>query len=150
MHSHAAAQISEIVEILVLLEATRAVSAGASNAYSRHIPVLRALKAAGRRGLSQVQLAAAIGVAPARMSRLIDRLEPEGVVGRHTHPHDRRSKVIQLTDLGQQRLMEFEADTRVWRDQAFGRLSPHDIRSLKDVLTRLVSTSGAAGQARLH
>lgn len=140
--------MSDIAEILALLEASRNAATGASASRHRDTAVLGALKAAGRRGLSQTRLAAAIGVAPARMSRLIDRLEAEGVIGRHGHPLDRRSKVIQLTDLGQQRLAKFEADTRLWRDQAFGSLSPHDIRSLKDVLTRLIGKGGMQPPAR--
>lgn len=138
MQFEAAQPASDVHKILKLLEATRSVARGRSDRCDRMIPVFNALRAAGRRGLTQVQLAGALGIPPARMSRLIDLLEPQGFIGRHDHPLDRRSKVIQLTTLGLERLAAYEADARARSDKAFGKLSPTEILSLKTILARLV------------
>jgi len=59
---------------------------------------------AGRRGISQIDLARAISRQPASITRLIDRLEAADLVSRSPHPCDRRIKVLLLTEKGQQTL----------------------------------------------
>lgn len=68
------------------------------------LAALHALKYAGRRGLSQVELAGHLGKSATSATRLIDSLEVQGMVARSAHPHDRRIKVILLTDVGQELL----------------------------------------------
>ena len=72
------------------------------------------------------------------MSRLIDFLEPQGLITRGDHPLDRRVKVIQLTELGQERLANSEAELQDRCSRAFDRLSLDEIMSLKRILARLV------------
>lgn len=105
--------------------------------------VLAALATAGRRGLTQVQLAATLGVAPATMSRLIDLMEPRGVIVRASHPLDRRSKVIELTELGRERLLAFETERRARWERVFRGVAPDDLRLLKAILARIMSNLGA-------
>lgn len=136
---------SDVAELLALLEATRALACAPAEPGSRHMAVLAALKAAGRRGMTQVQLAAALGIAPTRMSRLIDLLEPQGIVCRENHPLDRRSKIIQLTESGQQKLALFETNDCKRNVEMFSRLPPRDITSLKDLLSRVISIWSAPG-----
>lgn len=109
----------------------------------RHMAVLAALAAAGRRGLTQVQLAATLGIAPATMSRLIDLMEPHGVIVRASHPLDRRSKVIELTELGRERLMVFETERRARCERVFHGVAPDDLRLLKAILARIMSNLDA-------
>lgn len=104
----------------------------------RHMAVLAALAAAGRRGLTQVQLAATLGIAPATMSRLIDLMEPHGVIVRASHPLDRRSKVIELTEPGRERLVAFETERRTQCERVFRDLTVDDLRQLKDILARIM------------
>jgi DNA-binding MarR family transcriptional regulator len=138
MQSEAATSPSDAVELYRLLEATRALERSRSDRFDRYLPVFRALKAAGRRGLAQVQLASSLGITPARMSRLIDFLEPQGLITRGDHPLDRRVKVIQLTELGQDHLANSEAELQDRCSRAFDRLSLDEIMSLKRILARLV------------
>jgi DNA-binding MarR family transcriptional regulator len=138
MQSEAAASPSDAVELYRLLEATRALERGRADRFDRYLPVFKALKAAGRRGLAQVQLASSLGITPARMSRLIDFLEPQGLITRGDHPLDRRVKVIQLTELGQERLANSEAELQDRCSRAFDKLSLDEIMSLKRILARLV------------
>jgi DNA-binding MarR family transcriptional regulator len=46
------------------------------------------------------ELAAALGTDNAGMTRLLDRLEAKGLVARRSHPSDRRSITIGLTEVG--------------------------------------------------
>ena len=138
MQSEAAASPSDAVELYRLLEATRTLERGRADRFDRYLPVFNALKAAGRRGLAQVQLASSLGITPARMSRLIDFLEPQGLITRGDHPLDRRVKVIQLTELGQERLANSEAELQDRCSRAFDKLSRDEIMSLKRILARLV------------
>jgi DNA-binding MarR family transcriptional regulator len=45
-------------------------------------------------------LATAIGTDNAGMTRLLDRLEAKGLVARRSHPSDRRSLTVELTEAG--------------------------------------------------
>lgn len=134
----------DVVQAAALLSAV-AGEIGAPDSASRHMPVLAALASAGRRGLTQVQLASTLGVAPATMSRLIDLMEPLGIIVRASHPLDRRSKVIQLTELGHERLMAFEAQRRARCEQVFHDLPPDDLRMLKAILSRIMRNLDAPG-----
>ncbi|TPW05405.1 MAG: MarR family transcriptional regulator [bacterium] len=127
----------EIAEVLALLQATRNLQVALAGPGRRDMPVLTALKAAGRRGLTQVQLAAALSIAPTRMSRLIDLLEPEGTICRQSHPLDRRSKVIQLTELGQQKLAMFEVEACRRYREVFRNMPKSEISSLRELLKRM-------------
>lgn len=53
------------------------------------------------RGLSQAELAAALGVERARLVRLLDRLQSRGLVARLRSPDDGRRHELQLTPQGQ-------------------------------------------------
>jgi DNA-binding MarR family transcriptional regulator len=52
-------------------------------------------------GLSQSDLAGALGIERARLVRLLDRLEKRGLTQRLPSPRDRRSHALQLTAQGQ-------------------------------------------------
>ena len=53
------------------------------------------------RGLSQSEVAQALGIERARLVRLLDKLERRGLTQRLASPNDRRSHVLQLTSSGQ-------------------------------------------------
>ncbi|MFW2341746.1 MAG: MarR family transcriptional regulator [Brevundimonas sp.] len=55
---------------------------------------------AGRRGISQSDLARVVRRQPPAITRLVDRLEMVGLVVRSPHPCDRRTKFLHLTDKG--------------------------------------------------
>ncbi|MBL8774006.1 MAG: MarR family transcriptional regulator [Phenylobacterium sp.] len=80
----------------------------------------------GPRGLSQSALAARLRVSPASVTRLVDELSMHRLVERRQHVHDRRTKMVAITDRGrdvlgqaQQRLARLETDFAATR----GRMS---------------------------
>jgi MarR family transcriptional regulator for hemolysin len=64
------------------------------------VRALELLLDAGGRGLSQSDLAARLAVSAASITRLVDDLALRQLVERQPHVHDRRTKMIQLTDGG--------------------------------------------------
>ncbi|WP_230396095.1 MarR family winged helix-turn-helix transcriptional regulator, partial [Streptomyces blattellae] len=48
------------------------------------------------------ELGESLGMSPRNMTVLVDGLEREGLVSRVTHPHDRRIKLVELTQAGRQ------------------------------------------------
>jgi len=60
-------------------------------------------------GLSQSDLADALGIERARLVRLLDRLEKRGLTERLPSPRDRRSHALQLTAQGQKMLKRAQA-----------------------------------------
>jgi DNA-binding MarR family transcriptional regulator len=68
---------------------------------------------------------------------LVDRLESRGLVERRNAEHDRRVKLLCLTDAGAEvrlKLMERLAEPPA----AIAALSPEDLRALRDVMLRAV------------
>ncbi|AWV22413.1 Transcriptional regulator, MarR family [Roseomonas mucosa] len=60
-------------------------------------------------GIRQTDLAAALGIEGASLVRLLDALERGGLLRRHPDPEDRRSKVLQLTESGQETVEQIES-----------------------------------------
>ena len=72
-----------------------------SDGHGMTLFALRSISAAGRRGLSQVELARQTHISASAVTRLIDGLEKADVVARLPHPTDRRLKMIVMTPTGQ-------------------------------------------------
>jgi MarR family transcriptional regulator, organic hydroperoxide resistance regulator len=69
------------------------------------------------------------------MTGIVDRLEERGLVFRGVAEHDRRVKLIALTDEG--RKIRDELDRRMAEPpEAIAKLSAADHRALRDILTR--------------
>jgi len=69
-------------------------------AYLPWYDVLYALSAAPDRALRMRELASRVVVTRSWLSRVVDRLEVEGLVARRTCPSDRRGAFVVLTDAG--------------------------------------------------
>lgn len=105
-----------------LLSAARRVSESFSRELAPEglsLAALRALEVldnGDHRGISQSDLGAQISLSPASVTRLVDELALRRLVERHPHVHDRRTKMLTVTETGQrvlaqarQRLADFEA-----------------------------------------
>lgn len=75
------------------------------------------LHAAGQ-GISLKALAQRVGLESSTLVRVVDLLESRGLVRRQTDPHDRRSKLLQVTEAGNAAV----ADVRAKLVQVEGRL----------------------------
>lgn len=81
-----------------------------SDAFQKRLPwheanglgvvALHAIESHGRRGMSQNELAAALGKSASSVTRLLDGLEQHALVSRSPHPTDRRINLVQLTTEG--------------------------------------------------
>jgi DNA-binding MarR family transcriptional regulator len=67
---------------------------------------LHAIHAAGRRGVSQTDLARELGRSPSATTRLVDHLQHDDLVSRQPHPSDRRVNLVTLTGKGQAMLAD--------------------------------------------
>lgn len=94
----------ELLEELVRYETLlwNAVDRGLSGAKSSSLATLLALRYLHRReSLGRVQdLASRLGVTVGAASKIVDRLERDGLAARRPHPDDRRSSLIALTPQG--------------------------------------------------
>lgn len=78
---------------------------------AHHLPlheyeVLLVLEGAPGRQLRMTELAAGVLLSQSGLTRLVDRLEREGLVRREPCPSDRRGLLARLTDVGAARLRE--------------------------------------------
>lgn len=80
---------------------------------------LRALARLGREGRVH-DLSGALSITVGAASKLVDRMERDGLAVRRPHPEDRRSSLIELTDRGQ----EVERGASVALSATVARLLP--------------------------
>jgi MarR family transcriptional regulator, transcriptional regulator for hemolysin len=81
-------------------------------------------------GLSQVQLAAHMGIEGPTLARHLDRLCAEGLVERRRDAHDRRIVRVALTPLGERRLEELKPVRAQFDDHLVRDLSPEELATL--------------------
>lgn len=101
--------------------------------------LLGALAAAGRRGLTQSQLASALGVSAPVMSRRLDLLVDAGIVSREDHPTDRRKRIILLTETGMAQASRDQALQQECSDRILSVLSAQEAVALRGLLSRVIN-----------
>jgi DNA-binding MarR family transcriptional regulator len=110
--------------------------------------VLVQLVEAPQRRLRMTELAERVLLSRSGLTRLVDRLEREGLVRREACPSDARGLFAVLTDLGYARLRK-AAPTHLRGIDAYmtGRLDPAELAQLGAILGRLADadTSPTAG-----
>ncbi len=100
--------------------------------------VLVQLVTAPERRLRMTELADRVMLSRSGLTRLVDRLEREGLVQRTACPSDARGFFTELTDEGYRRLRAASpTHLRGVRQYAVGGLSPTDRRQLRDLLARM-------------
>lgn len=96
-------------------------------------------------------IAARVGLTPAAVTSMIDRVEAAGYVGRASHPSDRRSLLVGLTDQGRAAV---EAQFRMFSTDVLAALAgSSDPRlreqpALRSVVTELLADMAAALRTR--
>ena len=86
-------------------------------------------------GQARVQeLSSDIGITVGAASKLVDRLERDGLAGRSPNPANRRSSLISLTPTGQQALLNALHVARAAVERAVGG---EEVQPLSAALTRL-------------
>ncbi len=113
--------------------------------------VLAALGSAPGGRLRMSELAEAVLLSRSGLTRLVDRLEREGLVLRQSCPSDARGTYTVVTEAGRSRLTTAACTHRTGvRSQVAERLSEAELAELQRLLTRLVAdaarlTAPAAG-----
>lgn len=116
------------------------------NLTTARFQILEAL--AGGHVLSMVELAQRLSVTKRNITTLVDGLEKDGLVTRSPHPTDRRSKLVQLTQSGEQVFVQASKVQRAHLDRLLSQLEPETRQALTIGLSRLTEElrrSGAEG-----
>jgi DNA-binding MarR family transcriptional regulator len=91
---------------------------------------------------SPAHVAAQLGTDTAGMTRLLDRLERKGLVRRQPHPEDRRSIVIELTDVGRALLPKLPPIFGRVTRQLFADFTARELEQLTAMLSRMRANLG--------
>jgi DNA-binding MarR family transcriptional regulator len=105
----------------------------------------------GERGpMNQATLAGLLGFAPRSVTDTVDALERDGLVSRTEDEHDRRARIVSVTDAGREALESAQVVRRKTMNEIFGTLSPSERANLAALLstirTNLPSGDNLCGQ----
>jgi DNA-binding MarR family transcriptional regulator len=90
------------------------------------------------------ELAAIEQVAPPTITKIVAKLEDDGLVARHPVPGDRRVARVSVTDEGRRRLDHSRDRRNAWLAVRLDELGPADTRRLADALDALEALAGGA------
>ena len=91
----------------------------------------------GACGMSQVS--ERFEITPAAASQLVDKLVQSGLIKRDEDPHDRRAKVLNITDKGRELIQRGIEERYRWVDQLAERLTAEErvqVSEALDIMTR--------------
>ncbi len=105
------------------------------------IPQFRVLAFLGRhRGASLSRVAEHLGVQDATASAMVERLVKRGLVGRNTHPQERRRLELRLTQTGTALLELARGKARAYLSRRLAAASRSDLKALAQGLELLRRT----------
>ena len=126
-----------------LAQAARAYRAGADKVAASYglseatgLPVLL-IGRLGEQGVRPGVLADALGLEPSSLVRVIDQLIAAKLLSRQDDPHDRRAKILSLTEEGKHIASLMECALIPFRQQVFGAFDPADVAACLRVLAGL-------------
>src|ERR1041385_1155534 len=99
--------------------------------------VLRILRGAEPEGLATLTIAERVIERTPGITRMIDRLEAKGLVGREIRPHDRRCVYCRITKKGLKLLELLDDPGNEFNLGAFGALSDSEIDKLLAILLKI-------------
>jgi len=106
----------------------------------REFALLRAI--AGAEGSTQNAMSDRLGIPASTLVAVVDHLEAGGFLERHTHPLDRRSRTLHVTEQGRATLASAMRLAMGYEQQLCGDLAPEERAVLLDLLDRLASRVG--------
>jgi DNA-binding MarR family transcriptional regulator len=89
-------------------------------------------------GMSQRDLAAALGLDPSQVVQLVDELERARLVERRASPFDRRTRLVVATRAGRRVRREAATRTAAGQRGPLGVLEEHERATLRELLTRVL------------
>jgi DNA-binding MarR family transcriptional regulator len=99
--------------------------------------VLRILRGAGVSGLCRNEVRERLVAQVPDVTRLLDRLEAAGLVGRERDDDDRRFVTTRITPAGLELLAELDAPVAELHQQLLGHVPEQDLRTLVEVLAKV-------------
>lgn len=99
--------------------------------------VLRILRGAGEKGLPTLTIAERMVERTPGITRLIDRLEKKGYVGRERPPGDRRRVICRITSTGLELLLELDDPIGEYDDRSLAMLTKEEQATLIQLLDRI-------------
>jgi DNA-binding MarR family transcriptional regulator len=113
--------------------------------------LLMRLEVAAGRPLQMSEIAAQLVGSPSGTTRIVDRLEKDGLIVRETPRENRRIVRVQLTDPGRKVLGKAEQIFRTTLHETFGRhLADSEVARLRGTLRHLLEKNGAWQEARCN
>ena len=130
------------VELLAILHSAHAAEdelEGKLNAIGLSLAKLMALRALAEAGESMPlgQLAERLACVKSNITQLIDRLEADGLVARHSDPRDRRTKLAVLTAAGKKAVKDGARVQHLAERDLLNRLTPDEARQLSALLAKM-------------
>ncbi len=93
----------------------------------------------GACGMSKVS--EGFDITPAAASQLVDKLVQSGLLQRVEDPHDRRAKLLSLTDKGRDLVLQGIQERYRWVDELAGKLSAEERSQISEALNILTSAA---------
>jgi MarR family transcriptional regulator for hemolysin len=100
------------------------------------LPVL-VISRFGENGVRPGVLAETLSLEASSLVRVVDQLIESGLLERHEDPHDRRAKILRLTDEGRKTAELMDQALRPFRRKLFGAFEPSDVEACLRVLSGL-------------
>ncbi len=91
----------------------------------------------GADGVRPGVLAVALGLEASSLVRVVDQLIEARLLERHEDPHDRRAKLLRLTEEGQKTAALMDQALTPFRRKLFGAFEPGDVEACLRVLSGL-------------
>ncbi len=107
------------------------------------VPLLRLLAVAGEVGAGTAELARALGVDPAGVTRTAAALVADGLAERRPHATDGRRALFVLTPKGRKWFEEFHRRMHRFEAQICAGASPDDVRTTVEVLAAVRDAASA-------
>jgi DNA-binding MarR family transcriptional regulator len=111
----------------------------------RHGLTLMHLAEAGP--MSQQALVEALGVDPSVLVAILNSLERDGLAQRRRDPADRRRHIVEMSAAGASALTEVENAVTAVERELFADLDAADLARLRDILSRIKTTTDGTGCA---
>ena len=92
-------------------------------------------------GLDQTALGQEVGLDRTTTADVVKRLEERGLLERRPNPDDRRTRHVQLTAQGQERVAELHGDMTRAQERLLEPLRPAEKAILLDLMRRLVEAN---------
>ena len=99
--------------------------------------VLAHLHQAGSQGLSTSLLAARLLASKGNITRLLDRMEHDGLILRQSHPEDRRISKVTLSPRGAELFERMAGEHEEWSHELLNQLNEADKQTLVRLLQQL-------------